>query len=167
MSPRRWLPHPLLSLFLVVLWLLLVNDFSFGQLVLAAILGWSIPLLSRLFWINPPIIARPWQLCRFLLLVVGDIIVANLQVARLVLNPLTQPKPAFVEVPLDLTDELALTMLASIICLTPGTVSADLSDDRRTLLLHCLDVDDIDELVLQIKERYERPLLEVFACSLT
>ncbi len=167
MRTWRWLPHPLLSLFLLLLWLLLVNDFSFGHVLLGAFLGWVIPLVSQLFWINPPQIAKPWQLCRFLLLVLFDIIVANLQVARLVLNPFTRPRPAFVEVPLELTDELALTMLASIICLTPGTVSADLSADRRTLLLHCLDIDDEAALVAQIKQRYERPLLEVFACSPT
>lgn len=167
MKTWRWLPHPLLSLFLLLLWLLLVNNLSFGHVLLGAFLGWMIPLLSQLFWINPPRIAKPWQLCRFLLLVLFDIIVANLQVARLVLNPFARPRPAFVEVPLELTDELALTMLASIICLTPGTVSADLSADRRTLLLHCLDIDDEAGLVAQIKQRYERPLLEVFACSPT
>lgn len=164
MKTWRWLPHPLLSLFLLLLWLLLVNDFSFGHVLLGAFLGWVIPLVSQLFWINPPRSARPWQLCRFLLLVLCDIIIANLQVARLVLNPLARPRPAFVEVPVELTDELALTMLASIICLTPGTVSADLSADRRTLLLHCLDIDDEAQLVAHIKQRYERPLLEVFAC---
>jgi multicomponent K+:H+ antiporter subunit E len=58
-------------------------------------------------------------------------------------------------------------MLASIISLTPGTVSADLSDDRKTLLVHGLDVDDEAVLVEQIKRRYEAPLLEVFACSPT
>jgi multicomponent K+:H+ antiporter subunit E len=76
-------------------------------------------------------------------------------------------RPAFVEIPMLLEDELALTMLASIISLTPGTVSADLSDDRKTLLVHGLDVDDEATLVAQIKLRYEAPLLEVFACSPT
>lgn len=167
MRTWRWLPHPLLSVFLLLLWLLLVNDVSVGHVLLGTLLGWGIPLLSQLFWINPPHIAKPWQLCRFLGRVLFDILVANLQVARLVLNPLARPRPAFVEVPLELQDELALTMLASVICLTPGTVSADLSPDRRTLLLHCLDIDDEAELVAQIKQRYERPLLEVFACSPT
>lgn len=66
-----------------------------------------------------------------------------------------------------LEDELALTMLASIISLTPGTVSADLSDDRKILLVHSLDVADTDALVVEIKQRYEAPLLEVFTCSPT
>ena len=73
-------------------------------------------------------------------------------------------RPGFVELPLDLTDEFAITLLASTISLTPGTVSADVSEDRRTLLIHALDVDDQDAMIRQIKQRYERPLKEIFEC---
>ena len=65
----------------------------------------------------------------------------------LILGPSARLRPAFVEIPVLLEDELALTMLASIISLTPGTVSADLSDDRKTLLVHSLDVADAATLV--------------------
>ncbi|MEX6503147.1 Na+/H+ antiporter subunit E [Pseudomonas zhanjiangensis] len=167
MKARRWLPHPLLSPCLLLVWLLLVNDFGLGNLLLGALLGWLIPLVSQRFWINPPQIQRPLKLCLFLLRVIGDIVIANLQVAKLILGPSSKLRPAFVEIPLALEDELALTMLASVISLTPGTVSADLSDDRKTLLVHSLDVADEAGLVHEIKTRYEAPLLEVFACSPT
>lgn len=167
MTARRWLPHPLLSLTLLLVWLLLVNDMSVGHWLLGALLGWLIPLLTQVFWINPPRIRKPLKLCLFFLRVLGDIVIANLQVAKLILGPSARLRPAFVEIPMLLEDELALTMLASIISLTPGTVSADLSDDRKILLVHSLDVDDETALVEQIKHRYEAPLLEVFACSPT
>ncbi|MNY01568.1 Na(+)/H(+) antiporter subunit E [compost metagenome] len=167
MKARRWLPHPLLSLTLLLVWLLLVNDMSLGHWLLGALLGWLIPLLTQVFWINPPRIRKPLKLCLFLLRILGDIVIANLQVAKLILGPSARLRPAFVEIPMLLEDELALTMLASIISLTPGTVSADLSDDRKILLVHSLDVDDEAALVEQIKHRYEAPLLEVFACSPT
>lgn len=167
MKARRWLPHPLLSLCLLLVWLLLVNDFGLGHWLLGALLGWLIPLVSQLFWINPPRIRQPLNLCLFLLRILGDIVIANLQVAKLILGPSSKLRPAFVEIPLLLEDELALTMLASVISLTPGTVSADLSDDHKTLLVHSLDVADEAALVHAIKTRYEAPLLEVFACSPT
>lgn len=167
MTARRWLPHPLLSLTLLLVWLLLVNDMSVGHWLLGALLGGLIPLLTQVFWINPPRIRKPLKLCLFFLRVLGDIVIANLQVAKLILGPSARLRPAFVEIPMLLEDELALTMLASIISLTPGTVSADLSDDRKILLVHSLDVDDEAALVEQIKHRYEAPLLEVFACSPT
>ncbi|MAB96885.1 MAG: Na+/H+ antiporter subunit E [Pseudomonadaceae bacterium] len=167
MKARRFLPHPLLSLCLMGVWMLLMNDMTFGHLLLGAILGWLIPLVTQVFWITPPRIYRPFRLFRFFFLVLGDIVVANLQVAKLILGSTSKLRPAFVEIPMLLEDELALTMLASIISLTPGTVSADLSDDRKTLLVHTLDVADDEQLIAEIKSRYEAPLLEVFTCSTT
>ncbi|WP_417660217.1 Na+/H+ antiporter subunit E [Pseudomonas sp.] len=167
MKPRHFLPHPLLSLCLMVVWMLLVNDLSLGSWVLGCILGWLIPLVTQVFWINPPRISKPFKLCWFFLRIIGDIIIANLQVAKLILGPQSKLRPAFVEIPMLLEDDLALTMLASIISLTPGTVSADLSDDRKMLLVHTLDVGDEAQLVAEIKTRYEAPLLEVFTCSTT
>ncbi|HEX5843895.1 MAG TPA: Na+/H+ antiporter subunit E [Pseudomonas sp.] len=167
MKARRWLPQPMLSLCLLLVWLLLVNDLSLGHWLLGALLGWLIPLLTQVFWINPPRVHKPLKLCLFLLRILGDIVVANVQVAKLILGPTDKLRPTFVEIPMLLEDELALTMLASIISLTPGTVSADLSDDRKTLLVHGLDVADADALVAEIKSRYEAPLLEVFTCSPT
>ncbi|WP_369959684.1 Na+/H+ antiporter subunit E [Pseudomonas benzenivorans] len=167
MKTSRWLPHPLLSLSLLLVWLLLVNDLSLGHWLFGALLGWLIPLVTQVFWINPPRLQRPLKLCLFLLRVLGDIVVANLQVAAMILGPSGKLRPAFVEIPVRLEDELALTMLASVISLTPGTVSADLSDDRKTLLVHSLDVADEAALVREIQTRYEAPLLEVFPCSTT
>ncbi|WP_339486139.1 Na+/H+ antiporter subunit E [Pseudomonas sp. EL_65y_Pfl2_R95] len=167
MKPRHLLPHPLLSLCLMVVWMLLANDLSVGNWVLGCILGWLIPLITQVFWITPPRIYKPFKLCWFFLRIIGDIIMANLQVAKLILGPQSKLRPAFVEIPMLLEDDLALTMLASIISLTPGTVSADLSDDRKMLLVHTLDVGDEAQLVAEIKNRYEAPLLEVFTCSTT
>ncbi|AGI23347.1 Na+/H+ antiporter subunit E [Pseudomonas sp. MT3] len=164
---RRVLPHPLLSAILLFAWLLLVNDFSLGHWLLGAFLGLTIPLLCRNLLLSAPRIRRPGLLLRFLGLVLYDIVLANLQVARLVLGPRSRLQPGFVEIPLELTDDLAITILASVITLTPGTVSADLSDDRRTLLVHGLDVPDPQALAADIKARYEAPLKEVFECSAT
>lgn len=162
---RRILPHPLLSGVLLLSWLLLVNDFSLGHWLLGTFLGLAIPLLCRNLLLATPRIQRPGLLLRFIALVLYDIVVANLQVAKLVLGPKARLQPGFVEIPLDLTDDLAITILASVITLTPGTVSADLSDDRRMLLVHGLDVPDPQALAADIKARYEAPLKEVFECS--
>ncbi|WP_027590886.1 Na+/H+ antiporter subunit E [Pseudomonas sp. RL] len=167
MKRFAWLPHPGLTLLLTGMWLLLANQLSLGQLLLGLFLGWAIPLLLRRYLIFVPRVRQPLALCLFLLKVLWDIVVANLHVARLVLGPKSRLNPAFVEVPMELKDEFLLATLASIISLTPGTVSAGLTPDHKTLLLHALDVPDIDELVVEIKKRYEAPLLEIFECSPT
>ncbi|HLV16733.1 MAG TPA: Na+/H+ antiporter subunit E [Pseudomonas sp.] len=167
MKRFAWLPHPGLTLLLTGVWLLMANQVTLGQLLLGLFLGWAVPLVLRRYLFPVPRVRRPLQLCLFMLKVFWDIVVANLHVARLVLGPKSRLRPAFAEVPMLIEDEFVLATLACIISLTPGTVSAGLTPDRRTLLLHILDVSDIDALVAEIKHRYEAPLLEIFECSPT
>jgi multicomponent K+:H+ antiporter subunit E len=162
----RLLPHPLLSGALAAGWLLLAG-FSAAQLVLALLVALFLPWLLRRFIDEPLGHARSWRSAAraagFTLLVLWDIVVANVVVARLVIGPPGRLRPAFIEVPLALEQPLAITLLGSIITMTPGTVSSDLSEDRRRLLVHVLDAPDPAALVAQIKARYERPLLEIFS----
>jgi multicomponent K+:H+ antiporter subunit E len=159
------LPHPLLSLSLLLIWLLMNNSAAPGQLLLGALLGVLIPLFTRRFWPQPPQrLARPGLVLRFAGRVLWDIIVANFAVARVVLGPCNALRPAFVRVPLDLQGDFAMTVLASVVSLTPGTVSADLDAEHGYLLVHALSVDNEEALVQQIKRRYEAPVKEIFAC---
>ncbi|WP_271411333.1 Na+/H+ antiporter subunit E [Pseudomonas sp. Q1-7] len=164
---RRLFPHPAESLLLLVVWLLLVDSFAFGQWLLGAFLGWVIPFCIKPLLIERPKRWHPLRLMRFLVMVMGDIVVANFQVARLTLGRVEALRPAFVEVPIELDDELAISVLVSVVSLTPGSLSADLSADRRTLLVHGLDVPDKAAMVAGIKSRYEAPLKEIFPCSPT
>ncbi|HCO43304.1 Na+/H+ antiporter subunit E [Immundisolibacter sp.] len=160
---RRWLPQPLLSTTLLVVWLLLNNTLAPAHLLLGALLAWLLPLLAAPFRPAPVRLRRPLLAARLLARVLGDIVLANLEVARRILGPEDALTPRFVWVPLDIEHPWGIATLAGIITLTPGTVSSDLSADRRYLLVHALNVDDPDALVAGIKARYERPLMEVFA----
>jgi multicomponent K+:H+ antiporter subunit E len=159
---RRLLPHPLTTLALTVVWLLLVNSLASGQIVLGLLLGWAIPLFTLRFWPETLRISRPFTLLRFIVRVLGDIVAANLTVARLILGRPERLRPAFIIVPLALKSDLAISLLANTICLTPGTVSSRLSLDRKHLLVHTLDTADPERLVATIKSRYEAPLQEIF-----
>ena len=96
------------------------------------------------------------------LVVLWDIVLSNIEVARRILGPEEAIRPAFVWMPLELTDPHAIVSLAGIITMTPGTLSAELSPDRRHLLVHAFNVDDEPALIAQIKARYESPLKEIF-----
>ena len=159
---RRLLPSLPLSAAVFVLWLLLVADVGPGQVLLAVLLAVGLPLLAGRL---QPERARFGRVAMALVLarrVLWDILLSNIEVARRILGPERVLTPAFVWVPLDLTDIHAITALASIITLTPGTVSAELSDDRRHLLVHCFNLHDAEELQATIKARYEAPLKEIF-----
>lgn len=159
---RRWLPQPLLSAALLVVWLLLNNTLAPAHLLLGALLAWLVPLLAAPFRPAPVRLRRPLLAARLLARVLGDIVLANLEVARRILGPEDVLTPRFVWVPLDIEHPWGIATLAGIITLTPGTVSSDLSADRRYLLVHALNEGDPAALVADIKARYERPLMEIF-----
>lgn len=163
----RWLPNPALTVLLMLMWLLLNNTLNLGHLLLGLFLGWVIPLLVRGFLVEVPAVRKPLKLCLFILMVFWDIVRANLTVARLVLGPKRNLRPAFIEMPMRIEDEFVLSVLTSVISLTPGTVSSGLSPDSKTLLLHALDAPDSEVVIEEIQTRYEAPLLEIFQCSRT
>lgn len=156
------LPHPVLTPILTIIWLLLANSMTPGHIILGLLLGWSIPMLSTRFWPETITIYKPMTLLRYIGIVIYDIVIANFIVARLILGSPNRLHPVFVAIPLELESELAISLLASCITLTPGTLSASLSPDNKTLLVHALNETDPDALILGIKQRYEKPLKEIF-----
>ena len=160
---RRLLPHPWLTALLTLVWLLLVNSISLGTLVLGLILGLVIPIVTAAYWPNRPILGKPFAMLIYTLIVLWDILVANVQVAlTIIFKSNARMRPKWVAIPLDLRTPEAITVLAGTITLTPGTVSADLSSEGHSLLVHCLDAEDADAVRDQIKTRYERRLKEIF-----
>lgn len=161
----NWLfPHPLLTLLLAITWILLQNEFSAGMAVFGVILGIIIPRITSVWWPDTPEGFRMGKMVTYSIMVIWDIMVANVQVAWIVLTvPNSKLKPAWITIPLDLRRPEAITLLAGTITLTPGTVSADLSSEGHSLLVHVLHTDDPDSVVEEIKTRYEQRLEEIFA----
>ena len=161
----NWLfPHPFLTILLAIDWLLLQNEFSAGMAVFGVILGVIIPRATANYWPDRPVGFRMGKMIPYAIMVIWDIIVANIQVAWIVLTvPNARLKPAWIIIPLELKQPEAITILAGTITLTPGTVSADLSDEGHSLLVHVLHTDDPQGEVDTIKTRYEARLKEIFA----
>lgn len=160
---RRLFPHPFLSALLVAIWMLLVNRFSWGSLSFALILGIVIPALTAPYWPDRAKIGGVGKIASYVVLVIYDIVVANVQVALIVLfKPNRDLKPAWIAIPLELTSPEAISVLAGTITLTPGTVSCDTSESGKVLLVHCLHAPDPDAVRDDIKARYETRLKEIF-----
>ena len=160
---RRIIPHPGLSGFLVIVWLLLANTFTLNSLVLAVILAILIPQLTVRYWPDRPKLRRPLRLIPYAALVLWDVIIANFQVARIILfMPADQIRSAFLTVPIDLDAPEAIALLAGTITLTPGTLTTDVSADRKSLLIHALHAPDPQATINEIKSRYEARLIRIF-----
>lgn len=158
----RLLPAPLMSLCVFVVWLLMVRSVEAGHLVLAAALAWLLPQIGQRLREGNAGLRRPLRALRLFAVVLYDIVVSNIEVAKLILGSASKIQPGFIWVPLEIRSQHAITTLAGIITMTPGTLSTELSSDRRYLLVHCLNLEDEAGTIAQIKQRYEAPLKEIF-----
>ncbi len=156
------LPHPRLSMVLLIVWLLLNNKITPGHIVLGAILALLIPVITHVLCPQRAQIHRPDLVLKLVGTLLWDIVKANIEVTRRILGSQAKLRPRFVRLSLELRSDYAITTLAAAISLTPGTVTADVAADRTSLLIHCLHVHDEAALIRSIKQRYERPLKEIF-----
>ncbi len=160
---HRIFPHPHLTILLTIVWLLLANAPSLNSLLFGLMLGIVIPFITQPYWPDRPKLRNWPMIVEYILVVLWDIVVANVTVARIILFKRDSDRqPNWICVPLELRTPEAITVLAGTITMTPGTVSCDLSTQGHNLLVHCLDTDDPDGVRDQIKNRYERRLKEIF-----
>jgi multicomponent K+:H+ antiporter subunit E len=159
---KSWFPSPMLSLSVFGVWLLLVASLEPGHVLLAAVLAVLLPLLAQRLRTEQAGMRRPDVAVRLAFRVLWDIVLSNIEVAGRILGSEARIHPGFVWVPLDIRNPYGISALAGIITMTPGTLSAELSADRRYLLVHCFHLEDAAGTIAQIKQRYEAPLREVF-----
>ncbi|MCZ0812185.1 MAG: Na+/H+ antiporter subunit E [Pseudomonadota bacterium] len=159
----RIFPHPLLSVLLTAVWLGLVNKVTPGNLLLGAILGILVPIMTAPYWPRRAKIGRPLRVIEYFMIVLWDIVVANVEVSMIILFKRNRDiHSQWVTVPLELTSPEAITVLAGTITMTPGTVSSMLATDGSSILVHCLHTDDPEGVRDNIKSRYEWRLKEIF-----
>ncbi len=159
---KKLIPHPGLSALLLIIWLLVNNTISPGHILLGGSLATLIPYFTSAFSPGEIRIAHSMLFIKYLVRLVWDILVANLQVALWIIQPNKKLQPVFLRYKLTLESPLAITVLANTISLTPGTVSCDVTSDNRHILIHSLHTEDPESVLRQIHDRYEQPLLEAF-----
>ncbi|RRR69916.1 MAG: cation transporter [Candidatus Viridilinea halotolerans] len=165
-----------LNFFLALTWMTLQQSFTINDFVVGFLLGFGIITLSQRA-IREQIVEtvrfqrkedigdypqRVWTIIKFINFAVWSILKANIDVARILLRPRLNINPGIIAIPLEVRSEVGITVLANLITLTPGTVSMDVSADRSTLYVHCIDIQDADALRDDIKENFERRVLELF-----
>ncbi len=149
------------NVMLTFAWTLMIGEFSLSSLVVGFFFGYL------LLWFIQPLIGgsgyfgKVRQVTRFGLFFISEMVRANLRVAWHVVTPSSFFKPGIIAMPLEPQSDFEATLLSNVLTLTPGSFAVDLSDDRRVLYVHVMDVDDPDQMRRQLKEQYEKPLLEV------
>lgn len=161
----RQVNNYLATIVLPLIWMSLTGTFTLVNFalgfVLSSIAVWllgspsEVPLVFYL--------ARLWRFLCFQAYFLRELVKANLRVAWEVLTPKHHMRPAIIAIPLDAESDLQITILANFITLTPGTLSLDVSPDRKTLYVHAMYVDDVNAFRREIKEELERRVIEVFS----
>jgi multicomponent K+:H+ antiporter subunit E len=160
----RWLSHPILSLLLGVSWLALSHSVAPVHLLSALLIALIVPRLLHPF-LGTAAHIRWGAALRLMLVVLKDIVLSNITVARLVLGPTQAMSPAWMAVPLASDHPMVNALFASIITTTPGTVSCVVNESRREILVHALNCDNAQAMIDDMKNRYEAPLLHIFGCN--
>jgi len=160
---RRWLPAPLLSLALAALWLALARSASLGDVLLAVLAGWLMPVVFVSLRPERPRVRHPLVVLKLVVVVGWDALLSNLQVfTSLLRGERRPPHRRFVRVPLELRDPTALAWLCTITTFIPGSLWCEMAPDRSVVLIHAWDAPDEARFIADYKRRYERPLMEIF-----
>lgn len=159
---KRILPYPLLSAFLLLMWLLLAG-LSLGHVVLGSLIAISAARVMTALEPSTPRLRRWDQIPALFGIVMWDIFRSNLAVVGIILRGRRRmPASGFLAIPLELRDRTGLAVLACIITSTPGTAWVDYHPGTGELLIHVLDLTDGPALREEIKSRYESRLMEIF-----
>lgn len=156
-----WFAHPVLSVLLGASWLALSHSLELVHLLSALLIGLIVPRLLHPFL--TPADSIDWMAAlRLTAVVLKDIVLSNITVARLVLGSMNTPQPAWLPVPLATDHPRINALFATIITTTPGTVSCVVDEQRREILVHALNCDDAQAMIDDMKNRYEAPLMQIF-----
>lgn len=159
--PSRWLAHPVLSVLLGASWLALSHSMELVHLLSAVLIGLVVPRLVHPFL--APADRIDWLAAmRLTVVVLKDIVLSNITVAKIVLGPMGHPQPAWLPVPLATDHARINALFASIITTTPGTVSCVVDEERKEILVHALHCEDAQAMIDDMKNRYEAALMQIF-----
>lgn len=151
----------LANILLAIIWVAVTGNFNPGNVLfgffLSFFLLWVVTRESgniHYFKLVPRVIS-------FFIFFLYELIKANIQVAYEVMTPNLNMKPGIVALPLDVKSDFGITMLANLITLTPGTLSLDVSEDRKFMYVHSMYIHDKKEFIKGIKNGFEKRIIEI------
>lgn len=151
----------LLNVFVAVIWMFMSSSLTATTFIIGYIIGILLILMTRRFFTTRLYLWRVWAAIKLTLIFFRELILSNISVLMHVIRPRLNIQPMFFALPTDLEKDWEITLLSSLITLTPGTIVVNVSHDQRTLYIHALDVNDVDEAVESIKNSFEKAIMEV------
>ncbi|MCM3639223.1 Na+/H+ antiporter subunit E [Sporosarcina luteola] len=151
----------LLNFFIAVIWMFMNSSLTASTFIIGYLIGLILIIITRRFFTSRLYIWRLWAAVKLTLLFFKELTLSNISVLMLVIRPKLKLQPMIFAMPTELEQDWEITLLSSLITLTPGTIVLHVSDDQRTLYIHAIDVDDVDEAIDSIKNSFEKAIMEV------
>lgn len=147
-----------------LIWTAITGSFTFANAVFGVAIGLIALWVIRSNIVRPKFLQRTRRAVSLALLFLWELALSAIRVSALVLTPNLKHKlsPAIIAFPLTAKTDAEITLLANLITLTPGTLSVDVSDDRKHLYVHAIQVDNKEALIRSIAEGFEKKVMEVF-----
>jgi multicomponent Na+:H+ antiporter subunit E len=149
------------NILLALAWLALTGQFDPGNFIAGFLVGLLVLHLARRFVGTPDYIEEVRCVLSLAIFFIWELILANLRIAWDVVTPRHHMRPGVIAVPLDARTDAEITMLANMVSLTPGTLTLDVSADRKVLYIHAMYVDDPQDIIRGVKDGFERRILEI------
>jgi multicomponent Na+:H+ antiporter subunit E len=149
------------NLALAAVWAAVLGEVSLGNLTAGFMLGFAILAVADRLFGGSRYLEKSVRLVEFAVFFVGQLVLSSLRVAADVVTPRHRARPGIVGIPLDARTDGEITLLANLVSLTPGSLSLDVSTDRRTLFVHIMFLDDVETCRREIKQGFERRVLEL------
>ncbi|GEK34686.1 Na+/H+ antiporter subunit E [Kurthia sibirica] len=151
----------LLNFFIALIWMFLSINFTGQGLIIGYLLGLVMLYIMRNMFTSRFYLHRLWAVIKLTCLFFKELWLANIAVVKIALATKNTMEPAFFEYPTVLEKDWEVTLLSSLITLTPGTIVVHVSDDSKLLYIHAIDIDDVDATIRSIKDSFEEAILEV------
>ncbi|HZG71831.1 MAG TPA: Na+/H+ antiporter subunit E [Chondromyces sp.] len=151
----------LLNFFLAFLWMFITVSFDASSFIIGYILGLLVLYAMRRFFPTRFYLQRVFAIIKLTLLFIKELIMANIDVLKIVLKPKLDFQPGIFALETDLKKDWEITLLANLITLTPGTLVLDISPDNKILYIHAVNIPDADDAVASIKNSFEKAIMEV------
>jgi multicomponent Na+:H+ antiporter subunit E len=153
----------ILNIALAVIWAALWGSPTLLMLGAGYVLGFLILWFAApVFGLHDSYFLRSWRILRLILFFIYELVMSSIRVAWDVMTPGDQSTPAILDMPLDVTSDFEILLVTNLISLTPGTLSLDVSDDRKTLTFHAMYAEDPQAVIDDLKSGMERLVREVF-----
>jgi len=151
----------LLNFFIAVVWMFISVSFTASTFIVGFILGLIMLWVTQRFIPGRFYMSYVWAVFKLILLFFKELFMANIQVLLLIIQPKMPIKPAIFALPTTLEKDWQITLLSSLITLTPGTLVIDVSEDSKTLYIHAINYEDADDAINSIRDTFEKAILEV------